>query len=66
MTQLLAARAGRITPEMERAAAEESVAPEELADKIARGVAVLPLNKKLDERRKSAKRGSPKKPAPTR
>jgi phosphomethylpyrimidine synthase len=34
---------------MERAAAEEGVTPEELADKIACGVAVLPLNKKLDD-----------------
>jgi phosphomethylpyrimidine synthase len=49
MTQLLAARAGRITPEMERAAAEEGIAPEELADKIVRGVAVLPFNKILDD-----------------
>jgi phosphomethylpyrimidine synthase len=49
MTQLLAARAGRITPEMERAAAGESISSEELADKIARGVAVLPFNKQLAE-----------------
>jgi phosphomethylpyrimidine synthase len=49
MTQLLAARAGRITPEIKRAAADETISPEELADKIARGVAVLPFNKQLDE-----------------
>jgi phosphomethylpyrimidine synthase len=49
MTQLLAARAGRITSEIERAAADENITPKELADKIARGVAVLPFNKKLNE-----------------
>jgi phosphomethylpyrimidine synthase len=50
MTQLKAATEGRITPEMERAAAEEKVPPEALRADVAAGVTVLPFNKKLDER----------------
>jgi phosphomethylpyrimidine synthase len=44
MTQLEAARAGRITPEMERAARREGIEPERLRDAVARGTAVVPAN----------------------
>jgi phosphomethylpyrimidine synthase len=50
MTQLKAAVDGRITTEMERAAAAENVAAEALRAGIAEGVTVLPFNNKLDER----------------
>jgi phosphomethylpyrimidine synthase len=50
MTQLKAAVDGRITTEMKRAAAAESVAAEGLRAAVAEGVTVLPFNNKLDER----------------
>ena len=43
-TQLLEARAGRITPEMEAVARDENRTPEFVRDEIARGHAVIPLN----------------------
>lgn len=45
MTQLLKARAGVVTPAMERAAAAEGCAPEEVRRTIAAGKAALPFNK---------------------
>ncbi len=50
MTQLNAAVDGRITTEMERAAAAENVPAETVRASIAEGVTVLPFNEKLDER----------------
>ncbi len=50
MTQLRAAVDGRITKEMERAAAAESVPAETVRAGIAEGITVLPFNKKLDDR----------------
>jgi len=44
MTQLEAAKQGRITPEMETAAKHEGLAAEEVRKKIAEGVAVIPKN----------------------
>jgi len=46
MTQLETARSGKISPEMEQAAALENVKPEYLRELIASGRAVLPKNKK--------------------
>ena len=43
-TQLTEARAGRITPEMESAAAEEGRSAEFVRDAVARGYAVIPCN----------------------
>jgi len=43
-TQLMQAKAGTITPEMQKAAAHESMDVHELRVNIARGVAVLPKN----------------------
>ncbi len=43
-TQLIEARAGRVTPEMEAAAREEGRTPEFVRDEIARGHAVIPRN----------------------
>jgi phosphomethylpyrimidine synthase len=48
-TQLAAARAGVVTPEMEFAAIREQVAPELVRDEIAAGRAVLPANRKHPE-----------------
>lgn len=50
MTQLKAAAEGRITTEMERAAAAEKLPAETLRADIAEGVTVLPFNNKLSER----------------
>lgn len=47
MTQLQAACEGRITPEMERAAAAEGVPAADLASALAAGTVVLPFNKDL-------------------
>lgn len=44
MTQLEAAKQGRITPEMETAAKHEGLDAEEIRKKIAEGVAVIPKN----------------------
>ncbi len=44
-TQLLAARAGQITPEMEFVAKRESLAPELIRDEVAAGRMVIPANK---------------------
>jgi phosphomethylpyrimidine synthase len=44
MTQLEAARAGRPTPEIERVAGDERLAPEMLAERVARGTAVILKN----------------------
>ncbi|MFH1241917.1 MAG: phosphomethylpyrimidine synthase ThiC [Pseudomonadota bacterium] len=45
MTQLDMARAGKVSPEMEKAAAAENIGPEKLRELIASGRAVLPKNK---------------------
>ncbi len=45
MTQLLAARAGQITPEMEFVAHREQLAPELIRDEVAAGRMVIPANK---------------------
>ncbi len=45
MTQLLEARAGRITPEMEYVAQRESLAAETIRDEVAAGRMVIPANK---------------------
>jgi len=45
MTQLEAAREGRITPEMEQAAQHDKATPEELLRKVAAGSAVIPKNR---------------------
>ncbi len=50
MTQLTAAREGRITVEMRRAAAAENVAAEDLRADVAAGVTVLPFNSSLEDR----------------
>jgi phosphomethylpyrimidine synthase len=44
MTQLDAARAGTVTPEMEQAAGFEGAAPEEIRRKVAEGSVVIPKN----------------------
>ncbi len=44
-TQLLAARAGQITPEMEFVAKRETLAPELIRDEVAAGRMVIPANK---------------------
>jgi len=44
-TQLLAARAGTITPEMEFVARREDLSPELVRDEVARGRMVIPANK---------------------
>src|SRR4051812_21467211 len=43
-TQIQAARAGRVTPEMEYVAKRERVTPELVRDEIARGRLVIPAN----------------------
>ncbi|MDZ4819551.1 MAG: phosphomethylpyrimidine synthase ThiC [Planctomycetota bacterium] len=45
MTQILEARAGRITPEMEFVARREDLAVELIRDEVARGRMVIPANK---------------------
>ncbi len=45
MTQLLAARSGQITPEMEFVAQREQLAPEVIRDEVAAGRMVIPANK---------------------
>ncbi len=45
ITQLEAARAGEITPEMEYAAGREDLAPEKVRDEVAAGLMVIPANK---------------------
>ncbi len=45
MTQILEARAGRITPEMEYVARREDLAAETILDEVARGRMVIPANK---------------------
>src|SRR2546428_8634797 len=44
-TQLLAARAGQITPEMEYVAKREELSPELVRDEVAAGRMVIPANK---------------------
>src|SRR5436190_23650549 len=44
-TQLLAARAGQITPEMEFVATREQLSPELIRDEVAAGRMVIPANK---------------------
>src|SRR6186713_2773188 len=44
MTQLEAARAGQITPEMKRVAEKEHVAPEFIRDEITAGRLIIPAN----------------------
>jgi len=43
-TQIVEARAGRITPEMEAVARDENRTPEFIRDEVARGYAVIPRN----------------------
>ena len=50
MTQLLEARAGRITPAMEKTAAAESVSAEYIRENVACGKIVIPLNVKNAQR----------------
>jgi len=50
MTQLTAAREGRVTDEMARAAAADNIPAEDLRALIADGVAVLPFNRGLEAR----------------
>ncbi len=45
MTQLLAAKAGKITSEMETVARSEGLDPQEVSQKIAKGEVVIPANK---------------------
>jgi phosphomethylpyrimidine synthase len=45
LTQLEAARAGQITPEMEFCAKRECLAPELVRDEVATGRMVIPANK---------------------
>ena len=45
MTQILEARAGRITPEMEYVARREDLEVETIRDEVARGRMVIPANK---------------------
>ncbi len=45
MTQIEEANAGRITPEMERVAADERISPESVRDEVARGRMVIPANR---------------------
>lgn len=51
MTQLLAAKAGEITPEMEFVARDEGMDPEELRRRIASGRVVIPKNHNRDHAR---------------
>jgi phosphomethylpyrimidine synthase len=44
MTQLEEARKGNITPALKQVAAEESLAEEEVAELVASGRVVIPLN----------------------
>src|SRR5438477_1716855 len=44
MTQLEAARAGLVTPEMRRVAERECASPELIRDEVARGRLVIPAN----------------------
>ncbi len=44
MTQMLQARAGRITPAVERVAEKEGVSPEYIAGELAKGAIVIPAN----------------------
>ena len=45
MTQLLEARGGKITPEMEFVAQREGLSPEEIQQEIAEGRMVIPANR---------------------
>ena len=44
MTQMEAARAGKITPQMEVVAKKEGIAPEVLRERVARGTVAIPAN----------------------
>jgi phosphomethylpyrimidine synthase len=44
MTQLEAARAGRVTPAMRRVAEREGVSPEQIRDQVAAGRTIIPAN----------------------
>ncbi|MGM0471767.1 MAG: phosphomethylpyrimidine synthase ThiC [Bacillota bacterium] len=44
MTQITQARAGRITPEMERVASKEGITAEKIRDGVAKGTIVIPAN----------------------
>ncbi len=44
MTQITAARSGKITPEMEQVARNEGISPEAVREKVARGEVVIPKN----------------------
>ncbi|MEW6423495.1 MAG: phosphomethylpyrimidine synthase ThiC [Bacillota bacterium] len=46
MTQIMAARSGKITPEMRRVAEKEKVAAELIRERVAAGKVVIPANKK--------------------
>ena len=44
MTQMEAARAGTVTPQMETVAKKEGIAPEVLRERVARGTVAIPAN----------------------
>ncbi len=46
MTQLEAARKGVVTPEMEEVAQQEGYAPQEIRERVAQGLIVIPKNKR--------------------
>ena len=50
MTQILRARRGEITPEMQAIAADEGLSPEEIRGKVAQGLIVIPKNKRRNTR----------------
>ncbi len=50
MTQILRARRGEITPEMQAIAADEGLSPEEIREKVAQGLIVIPKNKRRNTR----------------
>lgn len=45
MTQMIQAREGKITPEMEMVSKREGIAPEVLRDRVSKGTVVIPANK---------------------
>jgi phosphomethylpyrimidine synthase len=50
MTQILRARRGEITPETQAIAADEGLSPEEIREKVAQGLIVIPKNKRRNTR----------------
>ncbi len=54
MTQIESARKGTITPAIRKAAKLEGIAPEKLAESVARGIAVVPFNPRHSPARPAA------------